>query len=176
MKILDVEKAILSRRSVRSYKDKEIPRKKLEDIIDKVRMAPSAKNRQDWKFVIVKDEKKKKELCDKAIKQSFVREASAVIAGVNTETEYRMSCGIPAGIVDVSIALDHLTLKAAEEKIGTCWIGSFDQEKSKKILDIPNEHRIVALMSIGYPKRELKKGQKNRKSVGEVISYNEYSE
>lgn len=176
MKILDVEKAILSRRSVRSYKDEEIPRKKLEDIIDKVRMAPSAKNRQDWKFVIVDDGDKKRELCDKAVKQSFVKEAPALIAGVNTEPKYRMSCGIPAGIVDVSIALDHLTLKAAEEKIGTCWIGSFDQVKSKKILNIPDEYRIVALMSIGYPKREFKEGRKNRKPTEEIISYNRYSE
>ncbi len=176
VEIMNVEEAILIRRSVRSYQDKKIPRSKLQDILDKVRMAPSANNRQEWKFVIVDDENKKEKLCERAINQSFVKEASAVIAGVNTETDYVMSCGTPAGIVDLSIALDHLTLKAAEEGLGTCWIGSFEQGEVKKMLEIPNQHNVVTLMTIGYPKRDLKKSQKNRKTIEEVSSYNNFSE
>lgn len=172
---MDVENAILARRSVRSYKDKDVEQKKLEKIMDVVKTAPSANNRQDWKFVIVRDEETKEKIYGAAHRQNFVREAPVVIAGITTDPDDIMSCEIPAGIVDLSIALDHLTLKAAEEGLGTCWIGAFNQEEAKEILKIPEEYEIVALMPIGYPKRPLKKEKKNRKNLEEVISYDSFS-
>ncbi|KXA92998.1 hypothetical protein AKJ64_01655 [candidate division MSBL1 archaeon SCGC-AAA259E17] len=173
---MDVEEAILRRRAVRSFEDREVPKEKLEEIMNSVRMAPSASNKQDWKFVIVMDDEKKEEVYRAANKQSFVKEASAVIAGITTDPEYRMSCGIPSGVVDLSIAMDHLTLKAAEEGLGTCWIGAFDQEKAKDVLEVPDEYEIVALMPIGYPKTSLEKRSKNRAEAREIVSYNTFSE
>ncbi|KXB06514.1 hypothetical protein AKJ53_00150 [candidate division MSBL1 archaeon SCGC-AAA382F02] len=173
---MDVEKAILKRRSVRSYKEKKIPQEKLEEIINFGKMAPSANNRQDWKFILITDEKKKEEIYKDAKKQSFIKEASAIIAGITTNPEDKMTCGIPAGIVDLSIALDHISLKAAEEGLGTCWIGAFHQEKAKNTLEIPENHKIVALMTIGYPKHSLSEKEKQRKNLKEIISYNTFSE
>ncbi len=172
---MNVEEAILSRRSVRSYKQKEIPRKKIKEIIKTARMAPSAKNRQDWKFIVVDDEDKQKELSRNATTQPFVKEASAIIVGINTNPDYVMSCGVSAGIVDLSIALDHISLKAAEEGLGTCWIGSFDQEAAKHILKIPKKYKIIALMTIGHPERPLdEKIKKGRKELGEILSFNSF--
>lgn len=172
---MNVEEAILSRRSVRSYKQKQLPREKIKKIINTIRMAPSARNRQDWEFIVVDDEEKQKELSQNATTQPFIKEASAVIAGVNTEPEYVMSCGTPAGIVDLSIALDHLSLKAAEEGLGTCWIGSFDEEATKHILKIPEKYEIVVLMTIGYPERPLDEEiKKERKGLGEILSFNTF--
>lgn len=171
---MEVKEAIERRRSVRSYRDEEVPRSLLEDIMESVRMAPSASNRQDWKFVIVDKESVKDQLYKAANEQSFVRDAPVVIAGVATEPEEMMSCEVNAGTVDLSIALDHLTLRAAEEGLGTCWIGAFDQEKAKEILEIPKDHKIISLMPLGYPTYDLTREEKRRKKVEDIISYNEY--
>lgn len=171
---MEVKEAIERRRSVRSYRDEEVPRSLLEDIMESVRMAPSASNRQDWKFVIVDKESVKDQLYKAANEQSFVRDAPVVIAGVATEPEEMMSCEVNAGTVDLSIALDHLTLRAAEEGLGTCWIGAFDQDKAKEILEIPKDHKIISLMPLGYPTYDLTREEKRRKKVEDIISYNEY--
>lgn len=173
---MDVEEAIRYRKSVRSYRDRNIPREKIEKVMDSVRMAPSAGNRQDWRFVIVTDEGKMEEVYGAANRQDFVKEASAVIAGVTTDPEDEMSCGISAGIVDLSIAMDHLTLKATEEGLGTCWLGDFDQSEAKNTLGIPEEYEIVALIPIGYPEEPLRGESKSRKALTDIISYNNFSE
>ena len=169
---MDVKEAVLKRRSVRSFKDREVSRETLEDIMESVRMAPSASNRQDWEFVLVDDHSLKEKLYRAANGQAFVREAPVVVAGVATDPDEVMSCGVNPGVVDLSIALDHLTLRAAEEGLGTCWIGAFDQEKTKDILNIPDEYKVISLMPLGYPKSELEPKDKTRKDLEEVISYN----
>lgn len=174
MRFMDVKDAIRARRSVRSYKNKEVSRDKIEEIINLVRLAPSASNRQEWKFIVVDDEKKKEELRECA-SYKFIGDAPIIIAGVCTNPNHVMSCRINAGIVDLSIAMDHLTLKAAEEGLGTCWIGGFDQGRAKEVLEIPAEYEIVTLMPLGYPERPLKEKSKDRKDLEEVICYNTFS-
>lgn len=173
---MNVEEAILKRRSVRSYKDKKVSRSKLNELMKSVRMAPSASNRQDWGFVLVDDHTTKEKLYLAAKEQSFVREAPVVIAGVATNPAEDMSCNVNAGTVDLSIALDHLTLRAAEEGLGTCWIGAFDQEKTKEILDIPGEYKVIALMPLGYPSQKLEKIEKPRKNLEEIVYYNSFED
>lgn len=172
---MDVEEAILVRRSVRSYKDKELPSQKIKEILESVRMAPSARNRQEWKFVVARSDEAREKICE-STKYKFIGKASAIIAGVSTDPDYVMSCGIPAGIVDLSIALDHLSLKAAEEGLGTCWIGGFDQKTAKKALGVPDDHEIVALMSLGYPKKSLTKKDKDRKELQSIFSNEQFKE
>ncbi|MBS3786925.1 nitroreductase family protein [Candidatus Bipolaricaulota bacterium] len=171
---MEVKDAVEIRRSVRSYRDEKVPRTIIKDIMESVRMAPSASNRQDWKFVIVDEETVKDQLYKAANEQSFVREAPVVIAGVATEPEEMMSCGVKAGTVDLSIALDHLTLRAAEEGLGTCWIGAFDQDKTREILEIPEDHKVISLMPLGYPKYDLTREDKKRKKLEKIISYNNF--
>ena len=171
---MDVKEAIARRRSVRSYKDREVSRTLLRELMDSVRMAPSASNRQDWKFVLVKKQSVKDRLYKSAAEQSFIREAPVVIAGVATDPDEKMSCEVKAGTVDLAIAIDHLTLRAAEEGLGTCWIGAFDQEKTKGVLGVPEEHKIITLMTLGYPTYELTKEDKRRKKLEEIVSYNEF--
>jgi nitroreductase len=144
--------------------------------MESVRMAPSASNRQDWEFLVVDDHATKEKLYSAAEQQEFVREAPVVIAGVATEPDKEMTCEVRPGTVDLSIALDHLTLQAAEEGLGTCWIGAFDQNKTKEILELPEDHKVIALMPLGYPTYELKKGQKQRKPLEDILTYNHYEE
>lgn len=159
---------------MRLYKEKKVPQEKLEEIMNSVRMAPSARNEQDWKFVIVEDEEKKEKAYQATKKQDSVKEASAIIAEVSTDPDDEMGCGTLSGDVDLAIALDHLSLRAAEEGLGTCWIGAFYQEQMKEILEIPEEYRIICMMTVGYPEEPLKEVEKNRKSLEEIITYNAF--
>lgn len=165
---------VKKRRSVRKYKKQAIPDRIIMEIIECARLAPSAKNLQEWKFIVVKDEETKKKLVDVAKGQRFVGEAYAVIAGVATYTKYVMTNGVPAHYVDVAIAMEHISLSAAEKGIGTCWIGAFYQDKAKEILKVPDDCEVVALMTLGYPAEEMKPQEKNRKKLEEIICWERY--
>ena len=166
---MDVCRAILERRSVRTYESREIPEESLNKILEAARLAPSAANRQLWKFVVVRDEKRRRALADAAGGQGFVGEAPIIIAAVGLQPDHLMGCGVPAYAVDLAIAVDHMTLQAVELGIGSCWIGAFSQEGVKKILKIPDKYKVVTLLPIGYP--ATSGGSKIRKSVEEVVCY-----
>ena len=85
-----------------------------------------------------------------------------------------MSNEVPAYSVDVAIAIDHLTLVAASEGLGTCWIGAFDQKEAKRILQVPDGDKIVALLPLGYPADKLE--AKVRKKLEEIICFEEFSD
>ena len=168
---------IKNRRSIRSYLDKEIPEEVLHRVLEAARLAPSASNRQPRKFVVVRDRELKKKMMEASLLynriQPFVGEAAAVIAGCSTNASHIMTNGVPSYPVDLAIALDHLSLQAVKEGLGTCWIGAFDQDKIREILHIPGDVIIVCLMTLGYPAGEDFKS--SRKPLEEIICYNYYS-
>ncbi len=169
---MDVRNAIKNRFSVRSYLNKPVEDEKLALVLDAARLAPSARNKQSWKFIVIKDKIIRQKLIDAAAGQQFVAEAPVVIAAVSTEPSYVMRCGIPAYSVDLAIAVDHMTLQAVELGLGTCWIGAFYQDKVKEILQIPDEYKVVALLPLGYPARSP--AEKLRKSKNEVVIYEKF--
>jgi len=164
---MEVIEAIKKRYSVRSYLAKPIPEEKLKKILEAARLAPSAHNSQDWKFIVVKDAKKRGEVAD-AAGQSFLAEAPIIIAAVGLDPEHIMPCGTPAYAVDLAIAMEHIALQAVEEGLGTCWIGAFSQEEIKKVLNIPTEFKVVILMPLGFPADKPK--AKIRKKLDEIVS------
>ncbi|MCK4321902.1 nitroreductase family protein [candidate division WOR-3 bacterium] len=166
---MDVKDAIMERRSVRSYKDKEIPEEDLNTLLEAARLAPSARNKQSWKFIVIRDKEKREVLAQAAAEQEFVGEAPVVIAAVALEPDYVMRCGVPAYAVDLAITVDHITLQAVELGLGTCWIGAFYQDQVREILKIPDNCKVVALLPVGYP--ATSGGLKNRKSLKEIICY-----
>lgn len=171
---MELMEALKARQSVRSYEAKPIPEEKLSKILEAARLSPSAGNRQGRKFVVVKDRGKREQLARAANHQSFIAEAPVVIAAVATLPRYTMSCGIPAYTVDVAIAVDHMTLAAADEGLGTCWIGAFSQERVREILDVPEKYVVVTLLPVGYPRTE--KLMKSRKPLKEIVCYESFSE
>jgi nitroreductase len=166
---MDVMDAIKARRSIRSYEDRVIEEDKLNRVLEAGRLAPSARNFQDWKFIVVSAEKTRKKLAEAAKDQTFVGEAPVVIVACGTVTDYVMTCGQLTYPIDVAIAVDHMTLKAVEEGLGSCWIGAFYEDKVKEILGIPTEIRVVAMLPIGYPKESP--SQSPRKRWEDVITY-----
>ena len=166
---MDVFESIKKRYSVRSYKDLSVEKEKIVKIIEAARLAPSAKNRQPWRFIIIRDIKIKEELYVACKYQEFVRESPVVIAAIATSTDYVMSCGIPAHYVDLSIAVTNMMLIAVEQGLGSCWIGAFYQDKVKEILEIKENEEIVALLTVGYP--AVSPHKKNRKAFNSIVEW-----
>jgi len=147
---MDVLQAIANRYSCRVYKDQPIEPEKLDRLLEAARLAPSAKNLQDWRFIVVTDQQTKEELTSAANNQKFVASASAVLVACSNN-DHVMRCGQPIGPIDVAIALEHIALQAVADGLGTCWIGSFFTDKVRAILDIPADIAVIELMTIGYP-------------------------
>ncbi|MCX7917594.1 MAG: nitroreductase family protein [bacterium] len=176
---MDFYEVIKTRRSVRSYKKDPIPEDVLERVLNSARIAPSGSNRQPWKFIIIKDPKIKEKMVEFCEGQSFVAEAPILIVACGRNIHYNRGgwMGDYSVIVDVAIAVDHLTLSARAEGLGTCWIGSFDNEKIKNFLGIPEDVNVVALTPLGYPlDPKVFKETKNRKDIKEIICYERWED
>lgn len=171
---MELAEAIKKRRSVRDYEDRPVPEEKLRKVLEAARLAPSASNRQRWKFIVVRDSKRRQELARAAGGQTHLAKAPVVIAAVATMPEYVMMCGVPAYAVDIAIAVDHMTLAAVDEGLGTCWIGGFSQEEARNILKVPKNYRIVTILPLGFPRQA--EGLKERKSLGEIVCYETFEE
>jgi len=167
---MNVMDAIKKRKSVRKYLDKPVKDKKLNTVLEAGRLAPSASNRQEWRFVIVRDPETRKKLAEAANRQTFVGKAPVVIVACAETDGHVMMCGQPNYAIDVAIALDHMTLAAVESGLGTCWIGAFDERRVKKILGIPEEIRVVELMPIGYPS-DPSPVEKKRLPLDTIVKY-----
>ncbi len=148
---MDVMEAIVKRRSTRRWQKKSVEPEKLQRVLEAGRQAPSANNRQPWRFVVVTDEKLRKQLIAAACDQTFVGEAPVVLVGCAVETDRVMTCGQHCYPIDVAIAMTSISLAAVTEGLGTCWIGAFHEDKVKAILNIPEHVRVVELMPMGYP-------------------------
>jgi len=148
---MDVMDAIKTRKSVRAYLDRPVEDEKLNAVLEAARLAPSASNRQEWRFVIVRELETRKKLAAVAGGQAFVGEAPVLIVACAETDGHVMRCGQLCYPIDVAIALDHMSLAAVELGLGSCWIGRFDEKNVKEILHIPDEIRVVELMPLGYP-------------------------
>jgi nitroreductase len=171
--IMTVEEAIRTRHSVRSYSGKPVEKDKLVQLLEAARIAPSAGNRQEWRFIVVTDEGKRKKLGRAAAGQTFVGEAPCVIACCAETDEHRMRCGQLCYPIDIAIAIDHITLRAVELGLGTCWIGAFSEDEVKKLLNIPDSVRVVELLTLGYP-ADGSVREKSRHELSKIVFYEEW--
>lgn len=151
---MDLYTAIKSRYSARSYEARPVEEDKLGRILAAVRLAPSARNDQEWRFVVVRDAALRRGLMSAAYGQAFIGEAPVVIAACAENDGRLMSCGQPAYTIDAAIAIDHLTLAATAEGLATCWVCRFSEPEAKKVLGIPagDNVRVIALVPLGYAK------------------------
>lgn len=169
---MDVSEAIEVRRSIRKYKNTEIEDGKLEKILESARIAPSAANRQEWKFVVVKDANIRMKLVEACYGQKFVAEAPVLIVACSTESEKIMPCGQYAYTVDLSIALSFMILQATEFELGTCWLGAYNENMVKTILNIPDDIKIVGMITVGYP--DENPDARPRKTIEEIVTFEKW--
>lgn len=164
MSLVDV---ILSRRSIRQYDDKDIPKDVLDKILEAGRQSPSAANRQPYQFVVVTESEIKKELS--GLVSGFLKNAPVVIVGcANTKA---LLTGKWA-VIDTTIALENMVLAAWSLGVGSCWIGAFNEQKVKNALQIPEKWKVVALISLGYPAENPESRKKKEKS--KLFSFNRF--
>ena len=165
MSLVDV---LLSRRSVRNYEKREIPKDVLDRILEAGRQAPSAANRQPYHFVVLTDHEIKEELSN-GLFNRFIKDSAVTIAGcANTGAILTGKWAV----VDTSIALQNMVIAAWAMGVGSCWIGNFKEEKVRQLLNIPDRWKVVALVSFGYPAEQPQ--PKRKKPIEEIVSYNKF--
>lgn len=170
---MDVLTAIQKRRSIRKYSSMPVEEEKLYKVLEAVRLAPSASNSQQWKFIVVKDDDTRARLAEAAGGQMFIKQAPVIIVACGLEPDRIMFCGQPRYTVDISIAVSFLILEACEQGLGTCWIGHFDERKVKEILGIPGNVRVVAMTPLGYPAESP--SARPRKKMEDIVCYERFN-
>ncbi len=168
---MTVLEAIRKRYSCRAYHNRPIEQEKLDSIFEAARLAPSAKNLQDWRFVVVTDKTRRRKIAEAANNQMFLEDAGAIIIACSN-SDYVMRCGQATGPLDVAIALEHISLQAADLGLASCWIGSFYPEKVRAVLDIPADITVIELMALGYPADEQKPSK--REPIEKIFCYEKW--
>lgn len=171
---MDFSELIYQRFSSRNYEEKPVEDKKLKQVLEAARMAPTAANKQPFQLIVIPTENRKQELLRIYDRPWFV-EAPYVIC----------ACGLPEKgwvrhaydgknytLVDVAIVVDHLTLQAAELGLGTCWIAAFNPQAAREVLGLPEQAVPVAFTPLGYPKDAA--GEKQRKPLSELVRYDHW--
>lgn len=169
---MNVLETIKTRRSVRKYKPEPIPDKDLKKILEAAQLAPSAGNKQPWKFIIVQDKEMKGKLAEVARKQLWIAQAGVVVAALAMDKK-DPSIYEKWAEKDVMTAVEHMVLSAWELGYGTCWIGAFKQKDVKELLDIPEKMTVISLLPIGVP--DQKPQPKGRKNFEEIFFEEKYN-
>ncbi len=172
---MDVLEAIRNRRSDRRYSATAIPGAAMDRLCRSLRYAPSACNYQPWKFIFVADEGVRRAVASAAKDQMWMAEAPLIVVGCGFLYQaYKQMGGSGNSVdVDLAIAIDHLTLAATAEGLGTCWIGAFDEDQVKKLLRVPADVKVVAMTPVGFPAKEgmiCPVSESRRKDQAEIFS------
>jgi nitroreductase len=168
---MDIVEAMKTRRSIRKYKSQMVDEETIKKLFQVVRLAPSAHNAQPWKFIVVRDEEKKRKIAQYCGNQKFIHEAPVVIVacGIPDESSANVGNWISAFVIDVSIATTYLILAAWSLGLGTCWIGNFNEEKIKEVLGITDDVKVIAITPLGYPDESPE--PRGRKNISEIVVY-----
>ncbi|MDA3951058.1 MAG: nitroreductase family protein [Spirochaeta sp.] len=142
---------IMKRRSVRTFLDTPLDARQVERIVEAGRRAPSAKNRQAWRFIVIQDQEVRTKIEDACYGQSYVGQAGAVIAICTTNIDYKMPNGQLSYPVDSGIAGAFMMLQAEHEGLGSCPVTTFREEDVKSLLSVPYKMRVVMLLAVGAP-------------------------
>jgi nitroreductase len=145
---MDFMDVISARKSVRGYADKPVEEEKLSKILETARLAPSWANKQCCRYVVVKDKAKIQELSGRF---GWLKQASVIIVACADPKDSGDRNGMNYYLVDVGISMQQLVLAATNLELGTCWIGAFDEAKVKKVLQVPENIKVVAMTPLGYP-------------------------
>lgn len=167
---MDVFAAISTRRSIRRYHATPITEAQLSRILEAGRLAPSAHNRQPWHFLVVTDPTIRHRLVEAYNRDWFRDPPVILVVCADPRKAWVRPDGQAFDLIDVSIALQNMILQATAEGLGTCWIGAFDEVAAKRILQVPDPIRIVAMTPLGYP-AETKGPVTERKPIQELLHH-----
>jgi nitroreductase len=165
---------VKTRESIREYDSaRPVEKEKLIRILDAGRMAPSASNRQPWRFLVISSERMLKKVRDCYHRDWFSGAPHIlVVAGRRADAWVRQYDGYNSLETDLTIAMDHMILAAENEGIGACWIAAFNPEILRDALSLERDEIVYAITPLGYPPRGFrKKGHKDRKPLGNVVTF-----
>ncbi len=162
------------RKSIREFGDSGIESEKLDRILETVRRAQSAANCQPWHFIILKEEGR--DSFNHLLTRDGFKNAPLIIVACAEPAKawVRKNDNKNYAWVDVTIAVTEMISAATAEGLGTCWIAAFDPAAVKTVLDIPHDIEPVGLIAMGYPKTPLKKEDKNRKPLEDILHYDKW--
>jgi nitroreductase len=170
MKFLDLVK---KRYSVRDYLEIPVADELVEGVLEAGRLAPSACNNQPWVFIVISSSDSKKQL-ESVYSRSWFLSAPVIIAACcDRNATWRRTDGKDFGDMDIAIAFDHMTLAAAEDGLGTCWIGNFNAAEAKRVLKLPQNIEPVAFTPLGFPGPKAA-NKKSRKDLSEIVFWDYY--
>ncbi|MEI7815750.1 MAG: nitroreductase family protein [Desulfuromonadales bacterium] len=173
---MDIFQVFSDRRSIRKYKDTPVEKEKIDRVLDAARLAPSWKNLQCWRFLVLTDETKRVKVLeafpDDNPGKKAIAAAPVVIVVCGNPADSDVENGIDYFVADVAIAFEHLCLAAHALGLGTCWMGWYDEIRIKHALGIPDGIRIVGITPLGYPDQDPK--QRPRKDLSEIAFFNEW--
>ena len=165
---MEFSELIKQRYSVRAYKPDPVSDESLQQVLEAARLAPTAANRQPFQLIVIHTAGREAELKRIYGRDWFVRPPLIICAcGVPAQGWTRREDGKNYMDVDVAIAMDHLILAAADQGLGTCWIGAFDPDAAREVLGLPDDVEPIAFTPLGYPADQL--GVKKRKPLDELV-------
>lgn len=174
---------VKNRQSDRGYLNKPVEKEKIERCLEAARMAPSACNSQPWHFIVVDEPGLKNKIADCTSNRllplnHFTKQAPVHITIVMEKANLTSMLGSSIKdkhfpLIDIGIAAEHICLQAADEGLGTCMLGWFNEKEVKKLLKVPNTKRVMLIIIIGYPSKPETRVKK-RKHLSELVSYNQY--
>lgn len=175
---MDIFQVIKDRRSIRKYKDTSVEPEKIDQLLDAARLAPSWKNMQCWRFLVLTGAEKQEALLsafpDDNPGKKAIASAPVVVVLCADPTESGIEHGIEYFIADAAIAFEHFCLAAHALGLGTCWMGWYDEACIKESLGIPARFRVVGVTPLGYPDQEPK--PRPRKEMAEITFFNEWGD
>lgn len=160
------------RASVRSFTDEAVSEEELTRILEAGRIAPSAKNRQAWRFVVIQRPDMRQRVQEAAFGQEYVGQAPVIIALCTTNVEYKMPNGQLSYPVDLGIACSFMMLQAVHEDLGTCVVTTFEEQDVKSLLTVPYQMRVVMLLAVGHPADSTVRA--DRLPIDRVVSYDHW--
>jgi nitroreductase len=173
---MDVFEVINQRRSIRKYRDLPVEWDKVSQVLDAARLAPSWKNTQCWRFLVLTNSEKRAALLDAFPEDNpgkkALAQAPVVIIACADPAESGVENGIEYYIADTAIAFEHICLAAHGLGLGTCWMGWYDEAAVKTRLEIPSSIRVVGVTPLGYPDQEPK--QRPRKELADIAFHNNW--
>jgi nitroreductase len=176
---MDVKKAIEVRRSIRRFKEKEVPDRVISEVIDAARRAPSGRNLQPWRFLVVKSKRNLLKFKKYGVFfQEEMHQAPVVIVCCVKKNPYsihsirRLEREMPH--INLSIASAFLVLRATELGLGTCFVAWADKEKIRKILSIPKDFMIPYVIVMGYPNENP--DPRGRKELKEIMDFENWQQ
>ncbi len=165
---MDLMDVIRRRRSIRRFRPDPVPPTAIEYVLEAARLAPSWANGQCWSFVVVTDAAVKHALAQAG--NEWIEQAPAIVVFCADPKQSGTKADQPYYLLDIGIAMEHLVLAAAEQGLGTCWIGWFDEEKARQALHVPDHLRVGASTPLGYPDEEPE--ARPRKKLSDLVHYN----